>query len=277
VDLARWIRESGAAAAKAAAVNVPLSDALSENAWLRCSWPFPHIVARNVFKPDYYKALERQICEILTTRSEEPDQGRLGRNLPGYDTHAVGLAPMTGQPTDLFFSRDWRDVLARVWGVSPTPYMVVWVHHHTPGSASGWVHNDFNPTWFPRTQDDRIRTLDSQLCAFQTGAGPLPPEQKIELVRGAALILFVANDEWWPGDGGETGLYESVHSSVADPAVAWPPENNSLVSFECTPQSFHAFLTNTRIARTSIIMWIHRPLEEAVSMYGADNLEPWPK
>jgi hypothetical protein len=276
VTLARWITKSAAALANAAPANVQLSDALSENAWLRCSWPFPHIIARNVFKPDYYKALERQIYGILLTRTEEAAEGRLGRNLPGYDTHAVGLAPITGGPTDLFFSLDWRDLLAKIWGVSPTPYMYAWVHHHVRGSASGWIHNDFNPTWFPYAQDDRVQTLDNQRCSFRTGAGSLPPEQKVEVVRGAALILYVANAEWWPGDGGETGLYESVDADVADPAVAWPPENNSLISFECTPRSFHAFVTNTRIARTSIIMWIHRPLEEAVSMYGADNLEQWP-
>jgi hypothetical protein len=74
--LARWIRgKSAAVVANAAPANAPLSDALSENAWLRCSWPFPHIIARNVFKPDYYKALERQIYGILLTRTEEAAEG----------------------------------------------------------------------------------------------------------------------------------------------------------------------------------------------------------
>ena len=116
---------------------------------------------------------------------------------------------------------------------------------------------------------------DEQLCSYKTGAGPLAPEQKVEVVRGAALILYLANRELQPGDGGETALYESPGAPVDDPVAAWQPENNSLVSFECTPRSFHTFLTNTRIARTSIIMWVRRPLEEAVSLYGEDGLERW--
>jgi Rps23 Pro-64 3,4-dihydroxylase Tpa1-like proline 4-hydroxylase len=120
-----------------------------------------------------------------------------------------------------------------------------------------------------------VQIPDEQLCSYKTGAGPLAPGQKVEVVRGAALILYLANQEWRPGDGGETALYESSGVRVDDPVAAWPPENNSLVSFECTPHSFHTFLANTRIARTSIIMWVHRPLEEAVSLYGEDGLERW--
>jgi hypothetical protein len=254
-------------------VNAAPLDALADHAWLRCSLPFPHIIARNVFKPDYYAALECQIRGMLKDLSEVAAPGRLSRNLPGYDAYALGLAAMTGEPTDLFFTLEWRDVVAGIWGVSPTPYMFVGIHHHTRGSASGFIHNDFNPVWFPRAIDERVQTPNNKLCSYKTGAGPLPPEQKVEVVRGAALILYLANRGWWPGDGGEIGLYESPDASVDDPAVAWPPENNSLVSFECTPRSFHTFLTNTRIARTSIIMWIHRPLNEAVSLYGRENLE----
>jgi hypothetical protein len=100
---------------------------------------------------------------------------------------------MKGEPTDLFFSRDRRDVLAKIWGVSPTPYLVVWVHHHVRGSDSGWVHNDVNPTSFPYAQDDCMQTLGSQF--LQTGAGSLPPEQEVEVVRGAALVLYLGNAE----------------------------------------------------------------------------------
>ena len=46
-------------------MSVTPSDALAGDAWLRCSSPFPHIVARDVFKTDYYAALEGQIYGIL--------------------------------------------------------------------------------------------------------------------------------------------------------------------------------------------------------------------
>jgi hypothetical protein len=96
------------------------------------------------------------------------------------------------------------------------------------------------------------------------------------MVRGAVVIFFLANDtQWLPGDGGETGLYTRPDRPVGVPDTSWPPENNSLISFECTPRSFHGFISNTRSPRTSIIMWVHRTCEEAVGLFGADQLEQW--
>jgi 2OG-Fe(II) oxygenase superfamily len=252
------------------------SEVLRGEGWLRCARPFPHLVARNVFKLDFYRALERQIRGILAAGvSETPAPGRFSRNLPGYDAYALGLAPQPADPTGLFFSRPWRQLLAGIWGVSETPYVFVGAHHHSPGSRSGFIHNDFNPVWFPRSQGGRIQTPNQDLCSYKTGAGSLADDQKIEVVRGAALIFYLANDPWRPGDGGETGLYASSEAQIGQPATAWPPENNTLVSFECTPSSFHSFIANNRIARTSIIMWVHRPLQEAVARYGAERLERW--
>ena len=249
-----------------AAQSLSPSEVLSGDPWLLGEKPFPHIVARNVFSRDYYEALERQIRRTLAAGlSETPAPGRFSRNLPGYDAYALGLAPQPDEPTALFFSEPWRELLADLWGISPTPYVFVGAHHHSPGSHSGFIHNDFNPVWFPRTQDGRVQTPNQDLCSYKTGAGPLAPEQKIEVVRGAALILYLANDAWRPGDGGETGLYASSEARIGDAATAWPPHNNTLISFECTPGSFHTFIANTRIARTSIIMWVHRPREEAIA------------
>jgi hypothetical protein len=233
-------------------------------------------VARSVFKADFYAALERQVHAILRKGlSETPAAGYFSRNLPGYDAYALGLHPVSGEPTELFFTPEWREMLAVIWGVSPTPYIFVGAHHHTPGSASGFIHNDYNPVWFPRVVDERVQIPNQQLCSYRTGVGPLAPDRKAEMVRGVALILYVANQEWRPGDGGETALYGASDAKPNDPVAVWAPENNSLVSFECTPNSFHTFLSNRRIARTSIIMWVHRPLEEAVSLYGEHNLERW--
>lgn len=253
-----------------------LPEVLESGTWLRCSWPFPHLVARNVFKLDFYRALERQIRGILRLGlSEVPAVGRFSRNLPGYDAYAIGLGQAEGEPTAIFLSPAWRDLLSGVWGISPTPYLFVGAHHHTPGSRSGFIHNDLNPVWFPRASAGRIQTPHQDLCSYKTGVGSLAPEEKIEVVRGAVLIFYVANDDWRPGDGGETGLYASADARIGQPATGWPPENNTLVSFECTPSSFHGYIANPRISRTSIIMWVHRPLEDAVTLYGEERLERW--
>jgi hypothetical protein len=258
-----------------------LADVLTGEAWLRCDWPFPHIVARNVFEPDFYEALELQIRGFLRLGlSEDPDYERFSRNLPGYDAYGRGLGLGLGRaddpPTSVFLTPAWRDFICRIYEIGPTPYVFAGAHHHTPGSASGFIHNDFNSVWFPRAEDGGMQIPNQELCSFKTGSGPLAPEDKVEVVRAAVVIFFLANDpHWLPGDGGETGLYASRDRFVGVPDASWPPENNSLISFECTPQSFHGFISNTRSPRTSIIMWVHRTREEAARLYGADQLEQW--
>ena len=129
--------------------------------------------------------------------------------------------------------------------------------------------------WFPRSADRRIRIPNNDLCSYTRGAGPLKDHEKIQVVRGAVVLFFLLNDDWRPGDGGALGVFPSAGSSIAEPAFEVPPLNNSLIAFECTPRSFHAFLTNRRLPRTSIIMWIHRTMEEAIERFGADQLEQW--
>lgn len=252
------------------------ADVLKPRPWLRCSWPFPHLVARDVFKPDFYQALEDQLRGLLRLGlSERAEAGRFSRSLTGYDAYAIGFRESPRLPTGFFCTPAWRDLLAGVWDVPRTPYVLVGAHHHAPGSQTGFIHNDFNPVWFPLAPNGRIQTPDETRCAYKTGAGSLPAEAKVQVVRGAALIFYLANDDWRRGDGGETGLFKAAESPLDRPASAWPPENNSLISFECTPRSFHTFLANPRIARTSIIMWVHRPREDAVERYGEDHLEHW--
>jgi hypothetical protein len=252
------------------------ADVLASRSWLRRDLPFPHVVARDVFKPDFYRALDRQIGDLVRLGlSESPGHGGFSRNLPGYDAYGVGLGHAGGQPTDIFLSPAWRDLLCGLHGIGPTPYVFAGAHHHAPGSKSGFIHNDFNSVWFPKAKDDEIQIPDQELCAYKTGVGPLGDEDKVEVIRGAAMIFFLGNDGWRPGNGGETGLYSSSEAVVGRPEASWPPENNTLISFECTPQSFHGYLSNVRGSRTSIIMWVHRTREEAVERYGADRFERW--
>ena len=233
-------------------------------------------MARNVFKPAFYEALEQQVHSLLQRGlSEAPAVGRFSRNLPGYDAYATGFGTADEGPISLFFSHGWRDMLCDLWMITKTPYVFVGAHHHAPGSGSGFIHNDFNPVWFPRTSDDRIQMPDQNLCSYKTGVGTLDDADKVQVVRGAAFLLFVANGAWWPGDGGEIGLYQSADQGIARPTTTCAPVDNTVVTFECTPESFHGYLANRRASRTSIIMWVHRPLEEAVKRFGAERLERW--
>lgn len=166
-------------------------------------------------------------------------------------------------------------MICGLFGIGPTQYVYAGSHHHAIGSESGFIHNDFNPVWFPRSAIENIQLPNYELCSYKTGDGPLQESEKVEVVRGAVVLFFLLNDGWRPGDGGESGLFTSSDAAISEPAVCCPPVNNSLVAFECTPCSFHAFLTNRRLPRTSIIMWVHRTLEEAVQRFGEEHLERW--
>jgi hypothetical protein len=254
----------------------PLAEILANRAWLRLEQPFPHVVARNVFTPAFYAGLESQLQAILEQGlSDVPAPGRISRNIPGYDAYGIGLDQSAPEPIGLFVSEPWRDMMCDLFGIGRTPYVFAGLHHHAVGSSDGFVHNDFNPVWFPRAAGDALQSPDQSVCAYKTGAGSLDPSEKAEVVRGAVMILFLLNDGWQLGDGGETGLFATREAPTSDPVVRCPPENNSLLMFECTPSSFHTYLGQNRRPRTSIIMWVHRSLDEAIEKHGEERLERW--
>jgi len=261
---------------KSAGYMFDLPSILANRAWLRRPSPFPHVVACNVFAPLFYEALATSLRRILEAGlSESPIAGRFSRNIPGYDAYGIGINDSLDEPLTLFVSPVWRDLMVRLFAIPETPYVFAGAHHHAVGSLSGFVHNDFNPVWFPRANGSELQIPQQELCAYKTGAGPLSASEKVEVVRGAVVIFYLLNDGWRPGDGGETGLFDTRSARVSEPQARCGPENNSLVAFECTPESYHTFLTNHRLPRTSIIMWVHRPLDDAVAKFGDKYLERW--
>ena len=65
--------------------------------------------------------------------------------------------------------------------------------------------------------------------------------------------------------------------AVTAPAVRVPPLNNSLLVFENTPRARHAFIANQRSPRNSVILWLHRPVEQARLLFGQGALFRWPR
>lgn len=253
-----------------------LAEVLANRRWLRRQWPFPHVVARQVFHEAFYEALADQLRTIVDLGlSETPDRSRFSRNIAGYDSYGIGFSPATPYPIGLFLSAQWRDLISNLFGISPTPYVFAGSHYHTVGSQNGFIHTDLNPVWFPLTENGNIQVPNNEQCSYKTGVGPLDESAKVRVVRGAAVLFYLLNDGWRHGDGGETGLYASPAVPVSAAVARCPPINNSLLAFECTPRSLHTFLANTRLPRASVIMWVHRPWNEAVAKFGEDMLERW--
>jgi hypothetical protein len=257
-----------------------LADVLSQRAYWRRLRPFPHVVAADVFEPGLAGALWDAFRERLDRGLSSPgpaDPEKFARRVPGYGAHVLNLGPATEGPFEVFLSRPWRDMLAGLFGVEATLDVDVALHHHEVGSPTGWVHNDLNPGFFvDRPRADGVNASDAGACDYQqgtliSGSGPVR-----ETVRAVAVLYYLGAEVYEAGDGGETGLYVSARDRADDPAAMVAPVPNSLLAFECTPWSYHAFLSNRRKPRSCVAMWVHRRKEEVVRRWGERSIERWP-
>jgi LPS sulfotransferase NodH len=271
----RWVQEylhlQRAAAVPVARVDAaPPASALTPGAlWLRREQPFPHVVAHDVFRADVFARIEAAYTELLTR------PGAFTRNTSGYDVFSHTFDAATRGPLAMFCSREWHDLAAAVCGVRGTGHVFAGLHHHGIASPSGSPHNDLNPGFFARPGSDNDVLLASVACNYFTGIAAHPGVTPVETVRGIAMIFFVCNGPWRPGDGGEVGLYRSASDPVDRPALTVPPIDNSMLLFECTPNSLHAFMSNRTRPRNSVILWLHRARTEVVARWGEEAIIRW--
>ncbi|WP_211348907.1 2OG-Fe(II) oxygenase [Nocardioides litoris] len=246
-----------------------LAPLLAHRGWVRKARPFSHVVARDVFVPDFYDALHRQVTGLIESETFRE------RNMGRYDASSSMVQQHPGGPLDVFLSRAWHDVMAGLWDVEATGDVIASLHHHAPGGRSGWPHNDLTTAWFPGADEPGRHEvgLSTTEVDAHTGERAEGVEAR-ETVRGVAALFYLGNPEWSPGDGGETGLFESASGAHLGPAAAVPPINNSAVFFECTPFSWHAFLSN-RTPRTSVVMWVHRRKQDVIERWGGENIVYW--
>ncbi len=264
---------TAAAPARDAGEDAPLAASLTRAPWTWCAQPFPHVVARNVFvaavQTQLEAAFERVYAEFAL-RAAAAGNERAARR---YDADIV---PFTKEHLGMFpvlLDAAFHRVLARVLDVRATGDVDGGIHHHAPGSATGWVHNDLNPGWFAPS-DRAVNLPDHARSGYKSGRA-LDGTMPVMRVRAAALIYFLGNGPWQDGDGGETGLYAREQQRVGEPSKRIAPADNSLLLFRCTPHSYHAFLSNVRRARRSIILWLHEDVSAADARWGRGSLVGW--
>ena len=257
-----------------------LATLLQNRRWSMSYHPFPHVLAHDIFQPFVYREIERSFLRILGFGLfEERVVGRFSRIFRGYDAYGTRLPHDSKDPLCIFASREWHDLLAGLFHLRTTGDMNAELHHHALGSLNGRIHNDLNPGWFlGEAPVGGVNLSDSEVCSYKFGTlrspAPLQPHKRI---RALAMIFYLANMNWTQGDGGETGLYESNDADLNSPNVAIAPLSNSLLAFEVTPHSFHAFLKNKRSARNAVVLWLHRDYQEAASQWGEAAVVEWPR
>jgi hypothetical protein len=256
---------------------IPLSHVLYQRRWQACQEPFPHMVAYEVFTPDFYSWLDSAYGNLLALGlSETPAKGQFSRNISNYDVYSIGLSPDTPAPFNVFISRPWHDMLANLVGIGTTGDVNGGFHHHSAGSKSGQVHNDLNPGWFIDSSDPtQVNVAQNDLCVYTSGKTGVEGLQVHQAIRAIAVLFYLHNPPWTGAEGGETGLYSHQAQPVLNPDKTVPPINNSLLLFECRPNSYHSFLTNRTSPRNSIIMWLHRPVEDVLGRWGEKSIKQW--
>jgi hypothetical protein len=253
---------------------IRLQDILAESRWTHCEDPFPHILVKQVFIRSVYEQLSAAFQEIFPEDSKESlDRPHVVSRTSTFDTYLVPFRPSLSGPLSLFLSKPWVDLLAKVTQVNATRDVNGAFHYHAPGSENGFVHKDFSSCWFVNNpRSDGINVADNELCDYRTGETIVDGVVATERVRAVAMLFYLNNSLWFPGDGGETGLYRTAHDRVDRPAKAIPPINNSMLIFECSPHSYHSFIKNRWNVRSSVIMWLHRTKEDTVKRWGENSI-----
>ncbi|VFB00439.1 Predicted proline hydroxylase [Nocardia cyriacigeorgica] len=245
------------------------ADLLGSRHWIRRTEPFPHVYARDVFAPEFYRRLAD---EFDRARREHAD--RFAKVADNYGASGIRLTELSNGPLAVFQSREWHDMIAGVAGVEATGDVEASLHSHPVDSPRGWPHNDLAPAWFAGAAPGpgEVRVPEPSV---DTKTGPRGTDIVArETVRAVTLLFYLANEPWEPGGGGETALF-SRGERGARPAKLVPPLNNSLVMFECTPRSWHAFAGANTAERNCVVMWLHRPKADVVRRWGGDRIVQW--
>jgi hypothetical protein len=243
---------------------------LQSRRWWRREVPFRHFVATDVFVQSFYRELEQAFREVLAQGLNES----FTRSSRGYDAYIHAYPPDIEAPLSFFISRGWHDLLAAMVNVEVTDDVSAALHHHEPRSKDGIVHNDLNPGWFiSRPRSDGMNSATSSWCNYNHGDPHEPGATPVCRTRAIAMLYFLNNGRWRAGQGGECGLY--AYRDATEALVKVPPIDNSILVFECTPYSYHRFLSNRVGSRDSIILWLHRDRQHVLDKWGERTIIKW--
>jgi hypothetical protein len=155
------------------------------------------------------------------------------------------------------------------------------MHRHNAPSRPGWPHTDFAvvsfPNELPNYQGMRIYQ-EACGCNYSDDSRHRQPDS-IKTSRALACLYYTANVEWNSGMGGETGIFTDLGKRLV---ASIPPRNNSLLVFETSPLSYHAYLGSPAMQRNSYIWWYHADPNYLLRRYRVsaeykrrNRMDPW--
>ncbi len=237
--------------------------------WWVHRYPFRHFRAQSILDPESYGRVCSAFREILEiTAGERKGVYRLKQSNPKYDANMLGMSDDLAPSFDPFFSWPWLQSLYRLVGLPEVPRIDGGLHSSAQGSRDGWIHSDLCSGWFDESPGWQGVFPNREKCDYFSGQTRSKDAKPVEYVRAATMIFYLCNEGWSQGDGGETGLYGSSRIGSHTPVDLLPPVDNSILLFECSPHSYHRFVTNPGRTRNSIILWLHTRTEQAEAMWG---------
>ena len=227
--------------------------------------PFRHLRAVDVFAQAKYQSL----CDNFRERQSS---GAFHSGTREYDAEIFALQASSAADFSPLLDRAWLEQLAGFFSLPFEPVVDAALHSSPAGSRTGWIHTDHCSAWFDRSEPSSEEGLlfpSRRRCEYFTGTVLAADAQPHRFYRSAALIYYLCNDGWTPGDGGETGLYSASKAGGRTQELRVAPINNSLVAFECSPHSYHRFLANPGRRRNSVILWLHLDAKRAAMRWGS--------
>lgn len=239
--------------------------------WWQCSSPFCHFRATDVFDMSIYKALCQQFSLILEdTKNDNASEYKMRRAKGNNDCLILGLNDELASVFYPLFTEEWLRSLADLLDLKFLPRIEGALHSNPINSQTGWIHTDCCSAWFDECDiiEDKLMFPPRKRCSYFTGKRMSPNAEPKEYIRAATMIFYLCNEGWQQGDGGETALYSTSEELEHTTVKRVPPLNNSLFLFECSPHSYHRFISNPGRVRNSIILWLHSSVEDAEARWG---------
>ncbi|QDV23536.1 2OG-Fe(II) oxygenase family protein [Aureliella helgolandensis] len=245
------------------------------------SYPFNHMVIENVFPAALASNLGLLFKELITQAKPIGKVGEVGELK--YD--ALNFTPMLShvQQTSIaaFVSTEFREFTASSFSIRLDENVMIGMHRHNAPSKPGWPHTDFAVVSFPNIapnyQGMRLFQAGCQ-CNYSDDTRDRQP-QAIKTARAVACLYYCANPPWQPGAGGETGLYAELGKRLVQRI---PPTNNSLLIFEVSPVSYHAYLGSRLAQRNAYVWWYHASPNYLLARYQSHvafkqslDMDPW--
>lgn len=252
-------------------VKPQLPKSVPQVAWQESQLPFRHFSASDVFDATTYQRLSEQFSQILdTTAGLREGRYKMRPAQGANDGLVLGLTDHLAEAFAPLFTEAWLRSLAMLLDLNFLPRIEGALHSNPQNSRTGWIHTDCCSAWFDESSSklDKIMLPPRGRCSYFTGQPKVAEAKPVEYIRAATMIYYLCNDGWKTGDGGETAIYSQDCETPETLVKLIEPRNNSLLLFECSPRSYHRFITNPGQRRNSIILWLHASVEDALARWG---------